>query len=436
MHRVPFLAVLLSLALTLGITPAQAATPTRGQVITGQVVDSDGHPIRGLTVFVEDEALLQGLFGLLACAFNPFVALIDGVCFPHSTEGTTDATGHYRVLLPAGSALAKPGLRQLRVIGRAAAAGLAASRFSGSFSLTRSTRGLPTARLWTRTATQTHTAGSTEFTLTPPAGTSKASAVLRADAAQGLAYAPVFKDFKARLDDRVLEQGTRSLDGSATGTWADHDASWGSASTAVPTYGRPVSRGRHCSTYAKGGALVDYPGCPFTDGQLSVSLGLLKAVRTRERLHTCTSGSDCASPNSLVVDLGALHVARAVVWRDCTFCSVQLSVDGQHWTGWPAQVKQGFTDATITGAAVATRYVRVRGDVFQTWDLREISLWADPLLPALPVLAGERHEYVGCEPLQSLELLRQGALGPVVVGPRHRPDVRDATVVSDREVLR
>jgi hypothetical protein len=379
-------AVLLCAALGLAAAPVPAEAATRDRVLTGTVVDQDDHAVAGADVVLEDDAAFSGLF-LIGCFF-PGVVFIPGVCFPHSASARTDAHGRYRLVVKGGSDLARPGLRHLQVTGAAGRGGPARPTFRGDLRLTTATRSLPGVQLWTRPVGISRSDGRTAFTLVRPRGaTGTASLYLRADDAKSLAYALPVKDGRAEVDDRVLETGTRGIDGRVVGTWAAGAATWTSPSLPVPTTGPPASRGLRCSTYAKGGALVQYPTCPFTDGHLGTRLGLLKALELARGLDVCERESDCAAPNSLVLDLGSLQQLDAVVWRGCSFCSVQVSLDGISWLDWPDEQREGSSDAITTGDPFVVRYVRVQGNVFLTWDLREVSVWTRPLLSVPPLPA-------------------------------------------------
>jgi hypothetical protein len=376
--------VLLCAALAAVAAPAPAEAATRDRVLTGSVVDQDGHVVAGADVLLEDDAALGG-FALIACVF-PGVVFIPGVCFPHSASTRTDTHGRYRLVVKGGSDLARPGLRHLQVTGRPGRGGPARPTFRGDLRLTTATRALPAVQLWTRPVNLSRSDGRTTFTLVRPRGaTGTASLYLRADDAKSLAYALPVKDGRAEVDDRVLETGTRGIDGRVAGTWAAGAATWTSPSLPVPTTGAPASRGLRCSTYAKGGALVQYPTCPFTDGHLGTELGLLKALALAKGLDVCEQDRDCAAPNSLVLDLGSLRQLDAVVWRGCSFCTVQVSLDGATWLDWPDERREGSSDAVTTGDPFVVRYVRVQGTVFLTWHLREVSVWARPLLSVPPL---------------------------------------------------
>ena len=128
------------------------------------------------------------------------------------------------------------------------------------------------------------------------------------------------------------------------------------------------------------GSLAPLAHCPFTDGRLGTALGLLGAAAATPH-NACTSSS-CAQPNTLVVDLHDIRLLKAVVWRGCTGCGTpELSLDGTTWTTWLNATKDGKDEAVVTGPSLPARYVRVRGDVFIFWNLRELSVWTDPLLP-------------------------------------------------------
>jgi hypothetical protein len=401
-------ALLLCAAFAAVAPPAPAEAATRDRVLTGTVADQDGHVVAGADVVLEDDAALSGI-GLLMCLFPPF-ALFPGICFPHSASARTDAHGRYRLVLKGGSELASPGLRHLQVLGRAASGGPARPTFRGDLRLTTATRALPAVQLWTRPVSLARKDRRTTFTLVRPRGaTGTASLFLRADDAKSLAYALPVKDGRAEVDDRVLEVGTRGIDGRVAGTWAAGAATWTSPSLPVPTMGPPASRGLRCGTYAKGGAPVQYPTCPFTDGHLGTALGLLKALALAKGLDVCEQERDCAAPNALVLDLGSLQQLDAVVWRGCSFCSVQLSLDGTTWLDWPDEQREGSSDAITTGDPFVVRYVRVQGNVFLTWDLREVSVWARPLLSVPPLPPARPTTGVDLLPAQPMRVPVPGA---------------------------
>lgn len=415
--------------------PADAAT--RDRVLTGTVVDQDGRAVAGADVLLEDDAAFSGLL-LIACFF-PGVAFIPGVCFPHSASTRTDTHGRYRLVVKGGSDLARPGLRHLQVTGSAGHGGPVRPTFRGDLRLTTATRALPGVHLWTRPVSMSRSDGRTSFTLVRPRGaTGAASLFLRADDGKSLAYALPFKGDRADVDDRVLEVGTRGVDGRVVGTWAAGKATWTSAGLPVPTVGPPVSRGLPCSTYAKGGALVRYPSCPFTDGHLGTALGLLKALALEKGIDACHFDSDCAAPNSLVVDLGSLQQLDAIVWRGCSSCEVRVSLDGATWLAWPDEQREGSSDAVVTGDPFVVRYVRVQGDAFLTWDLREVSVWARPLLslpegavPSLVVRDGVR-----TAPTRDTILQRGELLGVAPTASRSEAEERLRVVSQEAEPAR
>lgn len=381
-RRPPALLLVLLLGLLGALLPTGAAAAAeRDQVLSGRVVDSGGRAVPGAAVVVDEGlGVLASVLTAVVCVFS--FGFDAESCGAHQAVARTDAAGRFRVRLPAGSPVARPGVRQVTVT--APGAGRVPVT-TGSFALRRSTRALPLVTLWTSPATLARADGRVRLTRRLPAGAT--SAVLRLRGVEPPSYDVAWplafdRAGRADLDARVFEQGVRGLDGSAAGRWSGRPARWESASSGVPQAGRPGSRGLPCFTYRAGDELVALPGCPFTDGRLATSLGLFKALDLERRTAMCRRTSDCSSPYTVVLDLGEVRRPDAVVWRGCPSCHLELSLDGRLWLPWREERREGTSFAVVTGALQPARYVRVRGVFTMLWRLQELSVWSSELLPA------------------------------------------------------
>jgi hypothetical protein len=358
-------------------TPATAA-PAAGKadpVLTGRVVDTAGRPVAGATVPISDDT--SPLFFLVlpwVCVFTGGVFWAPEVCGPYAVTTRTRADGTFRVTLPRRAPVAQPGLHHFVVKG---AAGV---QTNTTFGFAGRSQSLPAMTLWSGAFAISFSGGRAHVDTTPPKGATGAIAVrLRSTEPIPAWSLTTDENGDADVDERVFETGTRTVDGTAAGTVAGRKVTWRSASQPVQTRGTPASRGTSCSVYLKGGAVSKLRSCPFTDGRLGTELGLRNALALLPK-DVCKWDGDCAAPNSFLVDLGSPRLVRAVVLRNCR-CTVELSPDGTTWLDWPLERTEGGADNVVSGPPVPARHVRIRGDVFTSWHLREISVWSDPLLP-------------------------------------------------------
>ena len=373
-------------ATALAPLPAAAAPPARGHVpaavATGRVTDQDGHGLAGVrVVFSDDEGGLSRFFRDFGCVLSEvaslgFVPADPYLCGPDAVSVRTGPDGSYRLLLPAGSPVAGKGAHHLLLTGHSPGPHLAPATTTRDLSYGGGRLALGTTRLWQPRVTVRQAGGRTSITVAPMRGSTENSTAPIIGTDNGDAWHLKLDDSgTATVDDRVLETGTRAVEAFAT---SDHTryTSWQSA---LRSTGTPTSRGAGCSTYLVNGTWAPFAHCPFTDGRLGTALGLSGAWKATPK-NACTSSS-CAQPNTLVIDLKDIRLMKAVVWRDCGCRTPEVSLDGVTWTQWPGAAVSGRDEAVVTGLPVPARYVRVTGNVFIFWELRELSIWTDPLLP-------------------------------------------------------
>lgn len=375
------------LAAVLAPLPAAAAPAARAHVsadvVTGRVADQAGHPLGGVrVVFADNEAGLVTLFRVFSCVVSVVSSLglepaDPSLCGPDAVSTRTLRDGSFRMVLPAGSPVAKAGQHHLFLTGISPGPHLAPATTARDLSYAGGRLGLGMTALWQPRVTVRETAGQTSITVPPMRGTKENRIAPIVGTDGGDAWHLELDDSgTATIDDRVLETGTRAVRAFA-GAGRFRYAAWQWPLT--PT-GTPTSRGKDCSTYLVDGSRAAFAQCPFTDGRLSTALGLSGALKVTPK-DACTSSS-CAQPNTLVIDLDDIRLMKAVVWRGCTSCHTpELSLDGETWVAWPDATVTGADEAVVTGPSIPARYVRVQGDAFIFWELRELSIWTDPLLP-------------------------------------------------------
>jgi hypothetical protein len=385
-------AAVVAALLQVGLLPpaaAQAAPSARAVTtvsVSGRVVDTTGRPVSGAVVTVGDN--VPGLLiaiELFACVFSLAAVLDPLACGPHAVTATIRADGTFTARLPKGSPVQRAGTLRLSVRGMPVAVGLTGALTSTTRPYDGRTRSLGDLPLWQPELRQVRDGDRVRMDVDPPPGAKSFSMRLRSAGEKGVAWhLPVSKQGEIDVDARVLEPGTRSADGYADGAVAGHRAGfWSAGRPVAPAVAAPVSRKRPCSTYQDGGALMPIAGCPFTDGRLATELGLHEALRLVGR-PSCQYDDECsapAAPNAFVLDLGEVRVMRAVLLRDCG-CQVELSLDGTRWYPWLQERREGTAgDVVVTGAPVPAQHVRLVGDVFTSWRLREVSVFADRPLP-------------------------------------------------------
>lgn len=386
--------------LATAVTPLPAfaaATPGHSRasavVVTGRVADQDGRGVARVRVeFSDDDGGLIAFFRALGCVVSAYTTLglapsDPQFCGPDVVTTTSASDGSFRLLLPAGSPVAEAGLHHLFLTGHAAAPHLAAATTSRDVAYRGGRLALGTTLLWQPHVTVRELAGKTSITIPPARGTKEDTTAPIIGTDGGVAWhVKLDESGAAAVDDRVLETGTRAVTAFAT---SDHTRYVAWQWPLTPT-GTPTSRGKACSTYLVNGGLASFAHCPFSDGRLGTALGLRGALKATP--HNACSGSSCAQPDTLVVDLHEIRTLKAVVWRGCVGCHVpELSLDGVNWLQWPGASVSGGDEGVVTGLPTPARYVRVSGSVFIFWDLRELSLWTDPLLPPPLRTAGAAH---------------------------------------------
>jgi len=379
-------AVLPFVATALAPVASAAAPPTRGHVapvvVTGRVTDQDGHGLAGVrVVFADDEAGLATFFRLFGCVLSAVASLglepdDPSLCGPDAVSARTGRDGSFRLSLPAGSPVAGKGVHHLQLTGRSPGPHLAPAATTRDLSYGGGRLALGTTRLWQPRVTVHESGGRTTITVAPMRGSkeNRTAPIIGTD--NGDAWHLKLDDHgSATVDDRVLEAGSRAVQAYAT---SDHTryTSWQSPLRAT---GTPTSRGAGCATYLTDGRVSPFAPCPFTDGRLGTALDLIGANKATPK-NACRSSS-CAQPNTLVIDLEDSRLVKAVIWRGCGCQTPELSLDGATWTRWPGATVSGGEEAVVTGPPLPARYVRVRGDAFIFWELRELSIWTDPLLP-------------------------------------------------------
>lgn len=376
------LAVTLAVASIAAAAPpgdAASGKPHRVPRLSGRVVDQGGHPVAGATVELSatiDPVLLIGL--ALTCVLS-FGAAGDPACSPYALTTRTDRNGAFAFAVNPKWTVGQPGSTdELTVTGDAPAAGLKAAVSTENVTIAGRDRSVGTLVLWQPAVGLTRSNG--HYAVHVPAAPHSATLTKIArvlDPSRGLAW-PLALDShgNATVDERVFENGTPIISVSATSSHVRYTA-WEHRVTDV---GVPTSRGLACSTYLTSGQLAPITGCPYTNGHLGQPMDLSTAMRVLPR-GACEWSTDCDSPNTLVLDLGRVRLLDAVVWRNCfSTCVVETSLDGGVvWSPWPQQKQAGDRDAVVTGPQIPVRYLRVRGDNFMFWNLRQVSVWTEPL---------------------------------------------------------
>jgi len=362
-------------------TPVEAAPGKAHHVprLTGRVLDQGGHPVAGASVALTATLSPFQLFALgLACALS-FGTVGDPVCSPYSLTTRTDRTGAFAFAVNPRWLVGQPGSTdELTVTGHAPAAGLKAAVSTENVAIPGRDHSVGTVIVWQPTIGLSRSNG--QYAVRVPAAPHSATLTKVArllDGSRGLAWPLALDDHgNATVDERVFETGAPILSVSATSGHVRYTA-W---EQRVDDVGVPTSRGLACATYLTDGQLAPITGCPYTNGHLGQPMDLLTALRVLPP-DACEWSSDCDSPNTLVLDLGRVRLLDAVVWRNCSSnCVVETSLDGGVvWSAWPQQKQAGTRYAVVTGPQVPVRYVRVRGDNFIFWDLRQLSVWTEPL---------------------------------------------------------
>ena len=376
------LAVTLAVAsLIAAAGPVEAAPAKTHHVprLTGRVLDQAGHPVAGASVVLSANLSPFELLALgLTCALS-FGAAPDPICGPVALTTRTDRTGAFAFAVNPKWLVGEPGSTdELTVTGRSPAAGLKGAVSTENVAISGRDRSVGTIVVWQPAIGLSRSNG--QYTVRVPAAPHSATLTKVArvlDRSRGLAWSLALDDHgNATVDERVFETGAPIISASATSGHVRY-TSWDQR---VVDVGVPTSRGLACSTYLTNGQLAPITGCPYTNGHLGQPMDLSTAMRVVPA-SACEWSSDCASPNTLVLDLGQVRLLDAVVWRNCSSrCVVETSLDGKvAWSAWPQQKQAGTRDAVVTGPKVPVRYVRVRGDNFIFWDLRQLSVWTEPL---------------------------------------------------------
>src|SRR4051812_13241482 len=374
-------------ALATALTPLQAAAAPAAHghvsaaVVTGRVADQDGHRLAGVrVVFSDDEGGLSTFFRIFGCVISGVASLglvppDPSLCGPDAVSTRTGQDGSFRLVLPTGSPVAGKGVHHLLLTGRSPGAHLAPATTARDLAYGGGRLPLGATPPWQPQGALPPPGGQTSITITPMQGSKERRTAPIIGTDNGEAWHLNLDDSgTATVDDRVLETGTRAVEAFAT---SDHTryTSWQSP---LGSSGTPTSRGAGCSTYLVDGTLAPFARCSFTDGRLGTALDLSGAFKATPK-NACTSS--CAQPNTLVIDLKDIRLMKAVIWRGCRCQTPELSLDGVTWTRWPGASVSGGDEAVVTGPPLPARYVRVSGDVFIFWDLRELSIWTDALLP-------------------------------------------------------
>ena len=361
--------------------PADAASgkPHRVPRLSGRVVDQSGHPVAGATVELSatlDPFVLIGL--ALTCALS-FGTAGDPACSPNALTARTDRNGDFSFAVNPKWTVGQPGSTdELSVTGHRPGAGLKAAVSTEKVTIAGRDRSVGTLVLWQPTVGLTRSNG--QYAVHVPAAPHGATLTKTArvlDPSRGLAWSLALDGHgDATVDERVFETGAPIISVSASSSHVRYTA-W---EQRVADVGLPTSRGLACSTYLTSGELASIKGCPYTNGHLGQPMDLSTALRVLPA-GACEWSSDCDSPNTLVLDLGRVRLLDAVVWRDCSSsCVVETSLDGGIvWSPWPQQKQAGDRYAVVTGPKIPVRYVRVRGDNFIFWNLRQVSVWTEPL---------------------------------------------------------
>jgi len=361
-------------------TPVEAASSRGHRVprLSGRVVDQAGHPVAGATVTVSASiAPIAAIVFGLGCVVS-LGAIGDPACSPYALTTRTDRSGAFAFAVDPKWWVGLPGTTDsLAVTGRAPAAGLKPAVTTENVAISGRDVSVGAVVVWQPAIGLTRSGGQYAVHVpAAPAGSTLPKVARVLDSNRGLAWSLALDAHgNATVDERVFEDGAPFISVSAASARVRYTA-W---EQRVADVGVPTSRGLACSTYLTNGQLAAITKCPYTNGHLGQPMDLTTALRVVPR-DACKWSGDCDSPNTLVLDLGRLRLLAAVVWRNCTSaCAAETSLDGTVWTAWPRQTQAGNSDAVVTGPQIPVRYVRIRGDVFMFWNLRQVSVWTQPL---------------------------------------------------------
>lgn len=344
--------------------------------LTGTVTDQNGHAISGAAVglFSTADAFGAALRGL-GCVLSGGTDA--SLCSPDRLFTKTDRYGRFSLAFDPSWLIGRPGsLDILDVTGHVPSGGLHAAETTVDVTMTARDRSLGTVALWQPTVGVTHSNGQYSIHVpAPPAPATTIKAADIVDASTNVAWwLALDHNGNTTIDERIVEDGAPYLSFYAESPHIRYSA-W---RLRITTVGVPTSRKLGCSTYLNNGQLAPITGCPYTNGQLAQQMSFAIALKVVPH-DACTTSSNCVSPNTMVLDLGQLRMLDAIVWRGCDACSVEVSLDGIDWFAWPQQKVNGSSDAVVTGTQLPVRYVRVQGDVFLFWRLRQLSVWTSPM---------------------------------------------------------
>lgn len=385
--RMRVLAVAIAVAIAgVAATPVEAASSGshRAPRLSGRVVDQAGHAVAGASVTLSSTLDGWALVGLgLTCALS-FGTAGDPACSPYALTTRTDRSGGFAFAVNPKWLVGLPGNTDLLTVsGRAPAAGLKPAVTTENVTITGRDVSVGTAVVWQPAIGLTRSGGQYAVRVAAaPAGSTLTKVARVLDPSRGLAWSLALDAHgNATVDERVFEAGAPFISVSAASARV-HYTGW---EQRVADVGVPTSRGLACSTYLTNGQLAAIAKCPYTNGHLGQPMDLWTALHVVPS-DACEDPGDCDSPNTLVLDLGQVRLLDAVVWRYCTSrCAAETSLEGNVWSAWPRQTQAGDGDAVVTGPKIPVRYVRIRGDVFMFWNLRQVSVWTEPL-PVLSAL--------------------------------------------------
>jgi hypothetical protein len=369
-------ALLIVLALGPLSVPARALaiTPT----LSGRLVNQNGRPVNA-DVAVSYYPTATDIVTVRTSDHVPCVTQRSGRrgCGNLTVDTATSwRDGTWRLLMPANSAVALPGLHSVDVTEYTATPSTRAipTPYSGShrqLHWSGSPISLGTHVLWTPDqAVQRDDAGNVHLHLKRPPGASAPSLRLFDQTPELIWNTQADTNDDITLDHHILESGTSAFKAfTVGGPWL-----YSAPMAALAGDKTPVSRGVRCSTYDLMNRLIPIDPCPFVDGDLGRPITPDRVYPKQACLERCPGGA------ALVIDLGAVRLIDTVVWRRCAGCHLDLSLDSSFWQAWPGQTQEGDEFAVLFGNVFPTRYVRVHLTPTATSSLREVSVWEHPIL--------------------------------------------------------
>jgi hypothetical protein len=351
------------------VVPAASAAPTA--TISGRVLDAAGAPVRGAEVEFEADPE-GGFFGFFRC-----LVPIGDECWWHDTSVRTDANGRYAIKVRTDTYLGRTGERDVNVTQPGAAV---PARTTLRFAWQAKSVRLPDLRLWTPDVSVDPALPAVRTVRVPPLpaeyGTVPLGAFPVADllrrgdgAAWSYGAVPVVRP----ADARTVEAGTTHIVATQAARLDGYRVWYHSPGRPVTGGVRPLSRGKSCYAYGKGGKLLRLAGCQYTDGVFA------KDPDLRYDLAGYQACLSCPERDRVLIDLGSVQTVGAVALRGCwtsdSVAGVSVSSDGKTYQALREVPTLTDRDLRVYVPAQA-RYVRVDLGFGCRTHIQELSVFA------------------------------------------------------------